>query len=49
MLLRLGFTDTQIETMSMREACVNIDHAIRNPRNSFGHWLKEQKVKNGEL
>jgi hypothetical protein len=49
MLLRLGFTTAQIESMSIRQASANIDHAIRNPRTSFGRWLKQQKQMKGEM
>lgn len=49
MLIRLGFTTAQIESMTIRQASSNIDHAIRNPRTSFAKWLNEQKRKNGEL
>lgn len=49
MLLRLGFTTPQIDAMTVKQATANIDHAIRNPRTSFGRWLRDQKQKNGEL
>lgn len=43
MLLKLGFTLTQIGDMNPRSASVAIDHAINNPKNSFGRWMRDRK------
>ena len=48
-MLRLGYTMAQCERMNPRQASKAIDHAIRNPRNSFAKWLYTEKKKKGEL
>ena len=43
MLKRLGFNTAQIDQMNPKSASAAIDHAINNPRTSFGKWLKAKK------
>jgi hypothetical protein len=43
MLARLGFNDQQIAEMNPKTASVAIDHAIQNPKTSFGKWLNAKK------
>lgn len=46
MMLNLGYTSAQINKVrSKRGASQAIDHAIKNPRTSFGIWLHKQKLK----
>jgi superfamily II DNA or RNA helicase len=48
MLLKLGYSDTQIATMNKRTASAAIDYAIKNPINKFGRFLKEKKAQEDE-
>lgn len=44
MLIRLGYTQAQIDEMNPRSASSAIDYAIRNPRTSFGRWMASKKL-----
>lgn len=44
MMLKLGYTEAQINKVkSKRGASVAIEHAINNPRTSFGMWMQRKK------
>ena len=43
MLIRLGFTQAQINEMNPRSASSAIDYAIENPKTSFGRWMRNKK------
>ena len=45
MLLKLGYTTAQVEKLNKKRASEAIEHAIQNPINNFGRWLKTQKAK----
>lgn len=44
LLLKLGFTQAQIEQLNPRSASKAIDYAIQNPRTGMGRWLKNKKA-----
>lgn len=48
MLQRLGFNAQQISELNPRSASAAIDHAINNPKTSFGKWLKAKKKEMGD-
>lgn len=47
MLLRLGFTDGQIQKLNRRTASQAIDYAIKNPTTPFGKWIHRKKQQEG--
>jgi len=49
MLGKLGFTDAQVSTMNKRSASAAITHAIENPKNSFGKFLKDRKAEENQI
>lgn len=44
LLLKLGYTSAQIETMTKQKATEAIDYAIKNPITSTGRWLRNKKA-----
>jgi superfamily II DNA or RNA helicase len=44
MLIRLGYTQPQIEKLNPRTASQAIDYAIRHPRTSFGKWMQKKQA-----
>lgn len=43
LMLKLGFSKKQIESMNPRSASKAIDYAIQNPKTGVGRWLKRKK------
>lgn len=45
LLLKLGFTQAQIEQFNPRSASQAIDYAIKNPKTGMGRWLQQRKAR----
>lgn len=43
LMLKLGYTQSQIEGMTKQKATEAIDYAIKNPITSTGRWIKNKK------
>lgn len=47
LLLKLGYTEVQIQKLNCKTCSAAIDYAIENPRNKFGKWLRHMQIKEG--